>query len=294
MTNLVFATGRHQQFCQWERWAFVGASDLEICKLCNAKYCTRISWSPTLPDSREVLEHHYAAKQQLVNTIWGKHTGDLNSIILKRWPKFDFTHSNQYQIGGQCHKVTSRFIQSGRDYIAASAPGSTPPLIQCWSFGIDWFTFTRRYVSVSWCRVGGGSCMWSKSNTDIVECCKLTASIHFTLCLKRSQGLAASHFIIRWITAVWMQMHFIIPWLMTMMVIYSCHWSCLPAAHCTILSWSGEKTNVFILKASQPKLKTNSLDYSNSFSYQNGGVKYASCCTPTDRKLLTSPGVVYT
>jgi len=43
-----------------------------------------------------------------------------------------------------------------------------------------------------------------------------------------------------------MLMHLLIPWLTTRIVIYPRPWSCLPATHCAMLSWSGKRTKVFI------------------------------------------------
>jgi len=43
-------------------------------------------------------------------------------------------------------------------------------------------------------------------------------------------------------------MYFTIPWLTKRMVKYTCHWSCLPAARCAMLTWSGKRTQVFIRK----------------------------------------------
>ena len=74
------------------------------------------------------------------------------------------------------------------------------------------------------------------------------ASVHFTSWSKQCRRLSTSNFIIRWITAVSMLMDFIIPWLTTRTVIYPCHWSALPALRYAMLSWSGNKTKVFIWK----------------------------------------------
>jgi len=38
-------------------------------KLCNAMHCKSISCNPILADNRDVLEHHYAAKQLLPQSI---------------------------------------------------------------------------------------------------------------------------------------------------------------------------------------------------------------------------------
>jgi len=87
-------------------------------KLCNATRCESISWNPTLPDDRDVLEHHYAAKQHLVHSIWGTHKGDLDRGMLSQRTKVDITRSNRYQVGTQVDKVKSHSIQSARDNIA--------------------------------------------------------------------------------------------------------------------------------------------------------------------------------
>jgi len=91
---------------------------LEDRKLCNPTRCESISWSPTLADDREVLEHRYAAKQHLVHSIWGMHKGDLERGMLRRWPTLDITRSIRYQVRAQVDKVKSHFIQSARDHIA--------------------------------------------------------------------------------------------------------------------------------------------------------------------------------
>jgi len=77
-----------------------------------------ISWSPTLADNRDVLEHRYAVKQRLVDNIWGAHKGDLERGMLKLGPTLNITRSNRYQVRAQVDKVKSHFIQSARDNIA--------------------------------------------------------------------------------------------------------------------------------------------------------------------------------
>ena len=87
-------------------------------KLCNAMCCESISCSPTLEDNRDVLEHRYAAKQHLVHSIRGTHTGDLERGMLNQQLRVDITLSNRYQVRAQVDKVKSHFIQSARDNIA--------------------------------------------------------------------------------------------------------------------------------------------------------------------------------
>ena len=87
-------------------------------KLCNTTGCESISWSPTLEDNRDVLEHHYAAKQHLVHRIQGTHKWDLQRGMLNQRPTVDITWSNRYQVRAQVDKVKSHFIQSARDNIA--------------------------------------------------------------------------------------------------------------------------------------------------------------------------------
>jgi len=77
-----------------------------------------ISWSPTLADNRDVLEHCYAAKQHLVPSIGGAHIGDLERGVLKQWPTLDITCSNWYQIRAQVEKIISYFIQTATGNIA--------------------------------------------------------------------------------------------------------------------------------------------------------------------------------
>jgi hypothetical protein len=47
-------------------------------------------------------------------------------------------------------------------------------------------------------------------------------------------------------------------------------------------------------KASKSKQKADRPNHSNYFNYMNEGGKNASCCAPTGRKLLTSPGIADT
>jgi len=86
--------------------------------LCNTTRFESISWSPTLPDNRDVLEHRYAAKQHLVHSMWGAHKGDLERGMLKQRPTLGITRSNWYQVRAQVNKVKSHFIQSAGDNIA--------------------------------------------------------------------------------------------------------------------------------------------------------------------------------
>jgi len=71
-------------------------------------------------------------------------------------------------------------------------------------------------------------------------------SVLFSSWWEQSWGLTTANFVIGLITAVSMLMDFIMPWLTTRTVIHPCQWSCLPAPHCAMLSWSGEGTKVFI------------------------------------------------
>jgi len=77
----------------------------------------RISWSPTLADNGDILEHRYAAKQHLVHSSRGVHRGDLERGMPKQRPTSDITRSNQYQVRSQVDTVKSHFIQSARDNI---------------------------------------------------------------------------------------------------------------------------------------------------------------------------------
>ena len=83
-------------------------------KLCSAMHFESISWSPTLADNRDVLEHRYAAKQHLMNSSWGAYKGYLERGMLKQRPRLDITRSKQYQVWAQVSKVTSHSIQSVR------------------------------------------------------------------------------------------------------------------------------------------------------------------------------------
>jgi len=77
--------------------------------------CKSISWSPTLADNRDVLEHRDAAKQHLVHSIGGTHNGDLERGMLNQQPTVDITRLNWYQVLAQVNQVKSHFIQSVRD-----------------------------------------------------------------------------------------------------------------------------------------------------------------------------------
>jgi hypothetical protein len=55
-----------------------------------------------------------------------------------------------------------------------------------------------------------------------------------------------------------------------------------------LLEW--QKNKGVHPKASKSKLKADRPDRSNYFNHTNDGGKIASCCTVTERKLLTSPG----
>jgi hypothetical protein len=67
--------------------------------------------------------------------------------------------------------------------------------------------------------------------------------------------------------------------------------TCTPLHH-ALLEW---QTNRGVHpKASKSKLKTNRPYRSNYFNYNNSSGKNASCCTATDRKLLTLPDIADT
>jgi len=98
-----------------EQMAVYECKRLGDSKLCNATHCESISWSPTLVDNRDVLEHRIAAKQHLVHSIWGTHKGDLETGMVKQWPTLDITSPNQYQVHTQVEKVKFHSIQLARD-----------------------------------------------------------------------------------------------------------------------------------------------------------------------------------
>ena len=87
-------------------------------KWCTATHCESISWSTTLADNRDVLEHSYSAKQNLVHSIRGTHKGDLERGMLKQRLTLDITCSNWYQVWAQVDTVKSHFMQSARHNIA--------------------------------------------------------------------------------------------------------------------------------------------------------------------------------
>jgi len=79
--------------------------------------CESISWSPTLADNREVLEHVYAAEQHFVHSIWGMHKADPEWGMLKERPSLDITRSIRYEVWAQVDKVESNFIHSAKYYV---------------------------------------------------------------------------------------------------------------------------------------------------------------------------------
>jgi len=64
--------------------------------------------------------------------------------------------------------------------------------------------------------------------------------------------------------------------------------TCTALRH-ALLEW--QKNKGVHPKASKSKLNADRPDCSNYFNHKNDGVKIASCCAVTGRKLLTSPGV---
>jgi len=101
-----------------EQMAVYECKRLGDSKLCNATRFESISWSPTLADNRDVLEHRYAAKQHLVHSSWGAYKGDLERGMLKQCSTLDITRSNRYQVRAQVDNVKSHFIQSAGENIA--------------------------------------------------------------------------------------------------------------------------------------------------------------------------------
>jgi hypothetical protein len=67
--------------------------------------------------------------------------------------------------------------------------------------------------------------------------------------------------------------------------------TCTALVH-ALLGW--QKNKGVQPKASKSKLKVDRPDRSHYFNHKNDGGKTASCCTPTDPKLLTSPGIADT
>jgi len=96
----------------------MSASDLEMVIYAMRRVAKALAEGPTLADNEEVLEHGYAAKQHSVHSIWGVHTGDLESGMLKQRPTLDITNSNRYKVQLQVNMVKSHFVQSARDNIA--------------------------------------------------------------------------------------------------------------------------------------------------------------------------------
>ena len=101
-----------------EQTAIYGCKRLGVGSLCNATRWDSISLSPTLADYRYILEHRNAAKQHLVHSIRGTHTGDLERGRLNQRPTVVITHSNRYQVRAHVDQVKSHFIQSAKDNIA--------------------------------------------------------------------------------------------------------------------------------------------------------------------------------
>jgi len=216
-------------------------------KLCNATHCERISWSPTLVDTRDVLEHHNATKQHLVQSIWGMHKEDLERGMLKQWPTLDITSSNRFHVPTQVAMVKSHSIQSVSDIIAElydvhQIASDTERL----EF-IDSLQADTKYCFPVVERVEGGVCVSnqmqrvSKAANEWPACTLLPGG-------SKPCSWSTSNFIIGWKTVVTMLMDFIIPWLTKRTVIYPPHWSCLPAPHGAMLSWSGKRTKVLTRK----------------------------------------------
>ena len=101
---------QHKAIDEWMR--------LRDGKLYNATNWESSGWSHTLADYRDVLQHHYAAKQYLVHSIWGMHNWDPKRRMLKQLPTLNMTCSNWYQVRAQVDNIRSHFIQSARDNIA--------------------------------------------------------------------------------------------------------------------------------------------------------------------------------
>jgi len=118
-THFVFAKGRLLELYMWNRRPLRSVRRrLGGGKVCNAIHCASISWSPTLAENGDVLEHCYAAKQHLVHSIWGTHKGDLERGMLEQHPTLDITGSNRNQVRAELNKFNSHCIQSARDTIA--------------------------------------------------------------------------------------------------------------------------------------------------------------------------------
>jgi len=96
------------------------------------------SWSPTLADDRDVLEHSSAEKEHLVHSIRGTQKADFEGTMLNHTPKLDSSCSNQYQVWAQLDNVKSHLILSPRDIIAVLY-NLKPLWIGCRAFGIHWF-----------------------------------------------------------------------------------------------------------------------------------------------------------
>jgi hypothetical protein len=113
-----FCNGQTPGALHVEKTAVYEYKQLGDGKLCSATLCESISCSPTLEDNRDVLEHRYAAKEDLVHSIRGTHKGDLERGMLNQRPTVDITRSNQFQVRAPVDMVKSHFIQSAMDNIA--------------------------------------------------------------------------------------------------------------------------------------------------------------------------------
>jgi len=216
-------------------------------ELCNATCCETISWSSSLADNRDLLEHHYAAKQHLVHSIRGMHKEALERGLLKQLPTLDIARSNRYQVGAQVDQVKSHFIQSGRDNIAGlydthRIESATEHLEFIHYLLADSYNLSP----VAEC-VEGGVRGPNRMPRESEASNEWLAS---TLLPGGSNPAVYLHenFIIGRITTVSMLIHIIIPWLMTRTVIYRRPWSSLAALHCATLPWCGNRTKVFIRK----------------------------------------------
>jgi len=125
-------------------------------KVCNATCCIIISWSPTLAENRDVLEHHYTAKTQLVHCIWDTYKGDQERGMLNQQPTLDIAHSNWYQVWAQLNNIESHLIQSAQDNIAVLSN------LHCWESNaellefIDFHLAENKYLFCVAERVEGG------------------------------------------------------------------------------------------------------------------------------------------
>jgi len=281
--------GQTHSALQVEQTAVYECKRLLVRKLCNMTCCETNSWSPTLADNREVLEHRYAAKQHSVHSIWGMHKGDLERGMLKQQPTLDITHLNRYQVRAQVDKVKSHFIQSPKDNIAECYHlHCSESDAECLEF-TDYLFTDNKYLFPVAERVEGG--IYGPNPTR--QCRKLLMNGQRPLFLL-AEAISGLIYIIfyhrvnnhgKYTDGFYNSMiddkdsHIPSPLIM---------FTCTALCHAP-LKW--QKNTGVLPKASKSMLKADRPDHLDYFNYKNDGGKNPSRCTAMGRKVLTLPAV---